>query len=114
VSDEYAAFIAQPGVAFDGTAKQILTQKWIASWTAATEAWFDYKRTGLPDFQVGPASMEPVMPVRFPYGNNELNYNSKEVATAVGRLEVSQYGTEIGPNNQWAKPWIIQGTNKPW
>jgi len=114
VSDGFNAYIAQPGVAFDGTAKQILTQKWIASWTSATEAWFDYRRTGLPDFQVGPASMEPVMPVRFPYGNNELNFNAEEVETAVGRLEVSQYGTEIGPNNQWAKPWIIQGTNKPW
>ncbi len=54
------------------------------------------------------------MPVRFPYGNNELNFNAEEVETAVGRLEVSQYGAEIGPNNQWAKPWIIQGTNKPW
>lgn len=114
VADGYDDYIAQPGVAFDGTAKQILTQKWIASWTSATEAWFDYRRTGFPEFQVGPASMEPVLPVRFPYGNNELNFNNKEVTTAVGRLEVSQYGTEIGPNNQWAKPWIIQGTNKPW
>lgn len=114
VSSGYAAYIAQPGVTFDGTAKQILTQKWIASWTSATEAWFDYRRTGLPDFKVGPASAEPVMPVRFPYGNNELNFNNEEVTTAVGRLEVSQYGAEIGPNNQWAKPWIIQGTNKPW
>lgn len=114
VSGDYAAYVAQPGVAFDGTAKQILTQKWIASWTSATEAWFDYRRTGLPDFKVGPASMEPVMPVRFPYGNNELNFNNEEVTTAVGRLQLSEYGTEIGPNNQWAKPWIIQGTNKPW
>lgn len=114
VSSGYDAFIAQPGVAFDGTLNQILTQKWTASWTSATEAWFDYRRTGLPNFQVGPASREPVMPVRFPYGNNELNFNNEEVTTAVGRLETSQYGAEIGPNNQWAKPWIIQGTNKPW
>ena len=109
VSSGYDAYIAQPGVAFDGTAKQILTQKWIASWTSATEAWFDYKRTGLPDFKTGPASMEPVMPVRFPYGNNELNFNAEEVETAVGRLEVSQYGSEIGPNNQWAKPSLFLG-----
>lgn len=114
VADGYDQYVAQPGVAFDGSVKQIITQKWIASWTAATEAWFDYRRTGFPEFQVGPASMEPVMPVRFPYGNNELNYNAKEVETAVGRLQTSQYGAPIGPNNQWAKPWVIQGTNKPW
>lgn len=114
VESSYNDFIANPKVAFNGTLKQIIEQKWIASWTSASEAWFDYKRTGLPEFEVGPASAEPVMPVRLPYGNNEINFNNEEVTDAVARLQVTEYGSERGANNQWAKPWIIQGTNKPW
>ena len=114
VLSSYDDFVKNPKVAFDGTVKQVLEQKWIASWTSASEAWFDYKRTGYPEFKVGPASAEPVMPVRLPYGNNEVNFNNKEVTVAVSRLQTTEYGSERGANNQWAKPWILQGTNKPW
>ncbi len=56
VGDKYDTYIATPGVAFDNTLKQIIEQKWIASWTAATEAWFDFRRTGLPALKAGPAA----------------------------------------------------------
>lgn len=113
VGSGYTAYIARPGVAYDGTLAQLMEQKWIASWTVATEAWFDYRRTGLPAFKVGPASTEPVMPVRFTYGNNEINFNATQVNKAIDKLEVS-YGASRGKNNQWAKPWLLQGTGKPW
>lgn len=114
VGDDYAAYIQKPGVAYNGSLEQIMEQKWIASWTTATESWFDFRRTGLPAFEAGPASPEPVLPVRFLYGNNEVNFNSQEAAKAIDRLEATPYGQERGKNNQWAKPWIIQGTGKPW
>lgn len=109
----YEAYIAQPGVAYDGSLKQIIEQKWIASWTTATESWFDYRRTGFPVLVPGEASAEPVMPVRFTYGNNEINFNSNNVGDAISRLEVT-FAAGRGANNQWSKPWLIQGTGKPW
>ena len=112
--DEFSTFIAQPGVAFDGTIEQIITQKWVASWTAATEAWMDYRRTGFPALQAGPAAAQPVVAVRFTYGNDELNNNEANANAAVENLEVTPYSGAVGANSQWSKPWIIQGTGKPW
>ncbi len=114
VGAQYATYIARPGVAFNNTDAQILTQKWLASWVNATEAWFDYRRTGLPSLAAGPASPQPVLPVRFIYGNNELNFNSSSAEAAIQQIEATNYSALRGKNSQWAKPWIIQGTGKPW
>ena len=114
VADGYTDYIAEPGVAYAGTLEQVLEQKWIAGWTAATEAWFDYRRTGLPALTAGPASTQPVLPVRFMYGQNELNNNSDNVNSAIGILEQTDYSGPRGKNSQWSKPWLLQGTSKPW
>lgn len=120
VDDEFATYIAEPEVAFPtaGTAdqqlEQILEQKWIASWTAATEAWFDYRRTGLPALQAGPAAKRAVLPVRFYYGQSELMLNAANADEAVAGLEVTGYSQADGNNSAWSKPWLIQGTSKPW
>lgn len=108
----YATFITQPGVTYNGTLERIMEQKWIASFTVASEAWFDWRRTGLPDFQAGPASPQPYLPVRLLYGENESNNNEGNFNEAVNRLE--QLTGTPGKNNQWSKPWIVQGTGKPW
>ena len=111
---EFNSFIAVPGVAFNGTVEQVITQKWVASWTAATEAWMDFRRTGFPALQAGPAATQPVVAVRFRYGNDELNNNTTNANAAVSRLEVTPYSGAVGANSQWSKPWIIQGTGEPW
>jgi hypothetical protein len=115
VGSDFGDYISQAGVSFDASnaLEQILHQKWVASWTCP-EGWFDWRRTGIPALQAGPASIEPVVAVRFPYGENEINFNAENLQVAVGRLESTGFGTVIGTNNQWAKPWIIQGTGKPW
>lgn len=112
--DAYSTFITEPGVAFEGTIEQVITQKWVASWTAATEAWMDYRRTGFPALQAGPAAAQPVVAVRFPYGNDELNNNTSNANVAINRLEVTPYSGAVGANSPWSKPWIIQGTGEPW
>ncbi len=112
VDSHFDALIAKPEVAYKGTQEQIITQKWIASWSLSTEAWNDYKRTGFPNLQAGEASSKPVLPVRFIYGNNELSLNQKNVGEAIKRLEQTSHAVQ--PNNQWSKPWLLQGTNKPW
>nr|MBI1231512.1 SusD/RagB family nutrient-binding outer membrane lipoprotein [Cytophagales bacterium] len=113
VGSSYDDYIAKPGVAYNGSLEQIIEQKWIASWTTASESWFDFRRTGLPALVPGEASAEPVLPVRFTYGNNEINFNSNNVNNAISRLEVT-FAAGRGANNQWSKPWLIQGTGKPW
>jgi hypothetical protein len=74
----------------------------------------DYRRTGLPALQTGPASPEPVLPVRFIYSDDETLRNEANADEAIGRLEETDYSNLRGANSQWSKPWIIQGTGKPW
>jgi hypothetical protein len=46
VSDQFSSYLE--GAPYNGL-ESIIQQKWIASWTAAAESWFDWRRTGLPD-----------------------------------------------------------------
>ncbi len=114
VGAKYAEYIAQPDVAYKGTLQQIMEQKWIASWTAATEAWFDFRRTGFPALKAGPAAKRAVLPVRFYYMQDELNINKANATAALEKLEVTNYSQADNKNSAWSKPWLIQGTGKPW
>jgi hypothetical protein len=114
VGGDFASYVAEPGVAYNGTLEQVMEQKWIASWTAAVESWMDYRRTGLPALQTGPASPEPVLPVRFIYSDDETLRNESNANDAIDRLEETDYSNLRGADSQWSKPWIIQGTGKPW
>lgn len=111
------AYLTQANVKFNHTQQQIIEQKWIASWTAATEAWADYKRTGYPALKAGPYAKGTVLPVRLYYMLEERNLNKANIAEAMKRLEVTTYssfGANGSQNSPWSKPWIIQGTGKPW
>ncbi|QDK78618.1 SusD/RagB family nutrient-binding outer membrane lipoprotein [Spirosoma sp. KCTC 42546] len=114
LASSYTAFIAQKGVAYDGTLSQLIGQKWIASWTAATEAWFDYRRTGLPALSAGYAAKRKALPLRFYYMRDELNLNKTNSAAAMDKLEVTANSQSDGKNSAWSKPWLVQGTGKPW
>lgn len=114
VGGDYATYMAEAGVAFDGTLDQVMQQKWIASWTSATESWFDYRRTGLPDLLAGPAGMRSKLPVRFYYMTNELRLNEASATEALDKLEVTNFSQADGENSAWSKPWLLQGTGKPW
>jgi hypothetical protein len=114
VDAKYGTYIAGRDVAFNNTLAQIIEQKWIASWTTATEAWFDFRRTGLPALKPGNASDEPVLPVRFNYGDNTLNFNATNASAAIEKLEATPHSRLRGQNSQWSKPWLVQGTGKPW
>ena len=120
LAGQYNAYIGQPDVAYAGTLEQIITQKWIASWTAATESWFDFRRTGYPAIVSGPNAKGPVLPIRFYYMLDERNLNPANIKTAEGNLEVTTYSgygddaTNGYKNSAWSKPWVSQGTGKPW
>ncbi|HEY5918330.1 MAG TPA: SusD/RagB family nutrient-binding outer membrane lipoprotein [Chryseolinea sp.] len=114
VGDDYDAYIAGPEVAFNNTLEQIIEQKWIASWTAATESWFDYRRTGIPQLEAGPAAKRTVLPVRFYYMQDEIMLNETNAAAAMNNLETTGYTQSDGKNSAWSKQWLLQGTGKPW
>ncbi len=114
VGSSYATYIAGKGVAFENSQKQIIEQKWISSWTAAAEAWFDYRRTGFPELTTGPASIRKVLPVRFYYMLDERNLNKTNAEAAMSKLETTTYSEADGKNSPWSKPWVLQGTGKPW
>lgn len=118
ISDKYDSYMQQPGVAFNNTQKQIIIQKWIANWSVATEAWFDFRRTGYPQIHgVQNQTVAPEVPVRFYYPKDEQNLNSANEEAAAARLEVTPYSAfgAAGKNNSaWSKMWVLQGTGKPW
>lgn len=114
VTSSYNTFIAQKGVAYDGTLAQLIGQKWIASWTNATEAWFDYRRTGLPVLTPGPAAKRKALPLRFYYMRDELNLNKINSGAAIEKLEATANSQSDGKNSAWSKGWLVQGTGKPW
>ena len=114
VAAGYPAYIAGEKVKYNGSLKQLIEQKWISSWTAAAEAWFDYRRTGYPELTTGSQALRQAVPVRFFYMLDERNLNKANSDVAVGRLESTPFTGPEGANSPWSKPWVIQGTGKPW
>ncbi len=102
--------------------ESIIEQKWIASWTAAAEAWFDYRRTGLPALRVnGPSSpggsaKRDALPLRFYYHfESEISLNKVNAEAAIDKLQPTQYkGSDISNNSAWSKMWLLQGTGLPY
>jgi len=114
VSSKYGDYILNTGVAYEGTAAQVMEQKWIASWTSATEAWFDFRRTGLPALLPGNIVKRDAIPLRFYYSIDELDYNPVHTQSAIELLEATSFSAEDGKNSAWSKMWVLQGTGKPW
>jgi len=112
VGGQYDSYIA--GAAYGGL-EDIIEQKWIASWSATTEAWFDYRRTGLPNLQTGQASKRDALPLRFYYHINETDTNSENADAAIQKLETTPFkGEDTSNNSAWSKMWLLQGTGKPY
>ncbi len=113
VGDQFAGYIA--GAPYSGL-ESIIEQKWIASWTAAAESWFDYRRTGLPDLEAGESAKRQALPLRFYYHfNDEISRNPVNAEAAIGRLEPTAFkGSDVSNNSAWSKMWLLQGTNKPY
>lgn len=108
VGGSYAAYIANPGVAYNGTLEQIMTQKWIANWNVATESWCDWRRTGLPTLAFGSKGRRNAMPLRFRYDANEKNRNGDNYAAAINKLVETAFTAQDGKDSSWSKMWLLQ------
>ncbi len=113
-SDDYAAYIAGPGVAYDGSLEQIMVQKWIANWTVSHESWCDWRRTGFPDLTIGPIATRDAMPLRVRYGGDEKGRNNTNYLYAVSNLEETDFTAQDGKDSAWSRFWLLQGTGKPY
>lgn len=87
---------------------QLMTQKWLACFMTP-EFWFDWRRTGVPDFgaKLIAASNGNKLPIRYIYGDDEKILNGDNVSAAITRLNPAV-------DDQWSKMWLLQDTNKPW
>lgn len=96
--------------------ESIIEQKWIASWTAAAEAWFDWRRTGYPDLKPGDAVKRSALPIRFYYHlDDEISKNTENAEAAINRLEATSFkGSDVSNNSAWSKIWVLQGTGNPY
>ena len=74
-------------------------QKWIASWTNATQAWFDYRRTGLPVLVTGYTVKRKALPLRFCCVRDELNLNKTNSGTTIEKLELTANSQSDGKNS---------------
>jgi hypothetical protein len=112
VGDSFGTYIA--GAPYSDL-ESIIEQKWIASWSAAAESWFDYRRTGFPDLQTGESAQRAMLPLRFYYHfDNEISLNPDNSAAAIDKLEPTSFNGNDSKNSAWSKMWLLQGTGFPY
>jgi len=112
IGSSFSSYIS--GTPYSGL-ESIITQKWIASWSAAAEAWFDWRRTGLPDLHAGETAKRAALPLRFYYHlNDEIEKNRENAEAAIEKLEPTQYNGDDSNNSAWSKIWVLQDTGKPY
>lgn len=113
VGSEYSNYITR--TPYKGLAS-IMEQKWLASWSTAHEAWFDWRRTGMPVLKPGESAKRQALPLRYYYHyTNEISKNPDNAATAIGKLQPTSFQSGDQSNNSaWSKMWLLQGTGKPY
>jgi hypothetical protein len=99
-----SAYFTQSSVAYAGTVaeklEKIALQKWIALYFNGLEAWFDWRRTGLPHIMPGADNLnDNKVPVRYPYPLSEQSLNGANRAEAVQRQGADDLNT---------RPWVAQ------
>lgn len=100
-------YYAQPVIKYAGNTaeglKQILTQKYLAYFrNSGFEAYYQYRRTGIPQFQTGPGTGNSGrIPKRFQYPDIERTTNGENLKQALLR----QFG---GADDINQAPWIVK------
>lgn len=95
-----ASYFSQTSVAYTGTTSEklnkIATQKWVALFFNGLEAWYDWRRTGLPALTPGLSNLNNnLIPVRMPYPLSEQTLNGDNRATAVTRQGADNLNTKV-------------------
>ncbi len=95
--------------------ERIMTQKYISMFFRA-EPWFDWRRTGYPDFIPPYDADQPALPVRYHYDtpNPPDPQYVEKYNEAVERLEKSEFVQTPTKDDTRSKMWLLQGTNLPY
>jgi hypothetical protein len=92
------SYLQQPGIGYEPAngLGQIATQKWISLFYVGLEAWFDWRRTGLPAVVPGPANVNNNrVPVRMQYPILEQSLNNKYYTEALARQGADDINTSM-------------------
>lgn len=93
-------YYTQEKVTYDGTLEQIITQKWMANFCVGAEAWFDYRRTGYPQFYIGASTtLSGQFIQRLMYPTDEESNNLTSLQEAIARQ---------GENDNLTKMWYLK------
>lgn len=90
-SAEIAAYLAQPGVAWNPAQWQqrIGTQKWIALFGQGLEAFAEVRRLDFPQLVPGPDAVLTSIPKRYPYPFSESTFNDANLQAARQRQSIT-------------------------
>jgi hypothetical protein len=80
------AYLARADIAYQGGTtglQQIATQKWIALFTDGAQAWFEWRRTCVPNIAPGPAAIFNYVPRRLEYPTSEASVNPDNLLAAI-------------------------------
>ncbi len=95
-----AGYTSQAAVAYTGSQQEKLvkigTQKWISLFYQGMEAWFDWRRTGIPALVPGLSNQnDNKIPVRFTYPISEQALNATNREEAVARQGADNINTKM-------------------
>lgn len=90
------SYLAETGVALgDDNLDKIATQKWISFFLVGNEAWYDFRRTGLPALKPGPDAALDQLPVRLLYPSTEQTLNKSNYDAAVASQGADAINTKM-------------------
>jgi hypothetical protein len=93
-----ADYLSQSGVAYTGSREEklakIAQQKWLSLFMVGLEAWFDYRRTGLPALTPGPNAALNQLPVRIQYPDDEQVLNAANYQAVISAQGADEITTE--------------------
>ncbi|HZI43062.1 MAG TPA: SusD/RagB family nutrient-binding outer membrane lipoprotein [Gemmatimonadaceae bacterium] len=101
------AYLSQPQVVYQGgTAglKQIALQKWIALFSDGGEAWFEWRRTCIPNLVPSKVAIFSYVPRRFEYPTSELSANGAQVQAATSHMGGNDNNTHVWWDKTSAAP----------
>jgi hypothetical protein len=94
-------YLARSTVKFNNTMDRLMSQKYLALFFDGFEAWYEYRRTGLPNLPIGPSvANQGILPTRFEYplivkATNKQNYDAISQAMGGDNMRVKVW---------WATP----------
>ncbi|MEO1450708.1 MAG: SusD/RagB family nutrient-binding outer membrane lipoprotein, partial [Bacteroidota bacterium] len=90
------AYLANPKVALTGDElEKIATQKWLSLFLVGLEAWFDYRRTGLPALTPGPNAVLDELPMRIQYPGGEQVLNADAYQAVISSQGADEITTKM-------------------